>query len=262
MTIEPTSWALLFLLGTSTGVVAGIFGIGGGLLIVPALTILNVPLAQATATSLVGVLLSALSGSARNWWTGQLNPRISVQLALFGIPAAQVGAWLGSRIPETWLIPTFAVLLFGTIFLINLQQKTMVGCEQEQRSSDHSPRITSVARIGLIAGTISGLFGIGGGIIMVPLQMLLIEQPIQAAVTNSLGAMVAIAASGLLQHAWMGHVLWISGLCLGLGGIVGAQMGTRLLPLLPEKLINRLFRLLLLTLALYMTGRSFWVAVG
>jgi uncharacterized membrane protein YfcA len=67
MTAEPTTWALLFLLGTSTGLLAGIFGVGGGLLIVPALTLWGLPLAQATATSLVGVLLSAVSGTVQNW---------------------------------------------------------------------------------------------------------------------------------------------------------------------------------------------------
>jgi len=256
MTAEPTTWALLFLLGTSTGLLAGIFGVGGGLLIVPALTLWGLPLAQATATSLVGVLLSAVSGTVQNWWTGQLNLWASLQLALFGIPAAQLGAWLGSHLPDTWLAPSFAALLFVTIFLINLQQKVVLEPPLEQENSESSPGMKSVARIGLIAGVISGLFGIGGGIVMVPLQMILIGQPMQAAVVNSLGAMVAIAASGLSQHAWKGDVLWLSGLCLGLGGVLGAQVGTRLLPVLPEKLVSRLFKLLLLTLALYMAGRS------
>ncbi len=258
MTAEPTTWLLLFLLGTSTGLLAGIFGVGGGLLIVPALTLWNLPLAQATATSLVGVLLSAISGTMRNWWTGQLNLRASLQLALFGIPAAQLGAWLGSYLPDAWLAPSFAVMLLATIFLINLQQKVLLESPLEQENSKSSLALKSVARIGLIAGVISGLFGTGGGVVMVPLQMLLIAQPIQPAVTNSLGAMVAIAASGLSQHAWKGDVLWISGLFLGLGGIVGAQVGTRLLPVLPEKLVKRLFKLLLLTLAIYMAGRCWF----
>lgn len=256
MTAEPTTWALLFLLGTSTGLLAGIFGVGGGLLIVPALTLWGLPLGQATATSLVGVLLSAVSGTVQNWWTGQLNLWASIQLALFGIPAAQLGAWLGSHLPDTWLAPSFAALLFVTIFLINLQQKVVLQPPLEQENSKSSPSIMSVAKIGLIAGVLSGLFGIGGGIVMVPLQMILIGQPMQAAVVNSLGAMVAISASGLSQHAWNGDVLWLSGLCLGLGGVLGAQVGTRLLPVLPEKLVSRLFKLLLLTLALYMAGRS------
>lgn len=260
MTAEPTTWALLFLLGTSTGVVAGIFGVGGGLLLVPALTLWGIPLAQATATSLVGVLLSAVSGSVQNWWTGQLNLRVSLQLALFGIPAAQFGAWLSSSLPDTLLAPSFSALLLATIFLINLQQQVVLELPLERENAESSQSLKSVARIGLIAGVISGLFGIGGGIIMVPLQMLLMAQPIQAAVSNSLGAMVAISASGLSQHAWRGHVLWTSGLCLGSGGILGAQIGSKLLRILPEKAINRLFRLLLLILALYMTGRSFWFA--
>src|SRR4028119_119057 len=164
MTAEPTTLALLFLLGTSTGLVSGIFGVGGGLLLVPALTLWDIPLAQATATSLVGVLLSAISGSVQNWWTGQLNLRAALQLALFGIPAAQLGAWSGSRLPDAWLTPSFAVLLLVTIFFINLQQKVVLEPPLEPEKSESSTPIKSVARIGLIAGVISGLFGIGGGI--------------------------------------------------------------------------------------------------
>ena len=91
---------------------------------------------------------------------------------------------------------------------------------------------------------------------MVPLQMLFLGEAIKSAVRTSLGAIVAIAISGLVQHTWNGNVLWIPGLCLGLGGIVGAQAGTRLLPRLSEHTVNLLFRLFLIGLAAYMAMRA------
>lgn len=91
---------------------------------------------------------------------------------------------------------------------------------------------------------------------MVPLQMLFLGETIKAAVRTSLGAIVAIAVSGLTQHAWNGNVLWIPGLCLGLGGILGAQFGTRLLPRLPDRTVNLLFRAFLIGLAAYMAVRG------
>lgn len=96
---------------------------------------------------------------------------------------------------------------------------------------------------------------------MVPLQMLLLGETIKAAVRTSLGAIVAIAISGLIQHTLNNNVLWIPGICLGLGGILGAQFGTRLLPRLPDRLVNSLFRAFLIGLAVYMTlrGISAWV---
>ncbi|MCU0526136.1 MAG: sulfite exporter TauE/SafE family protein [Elainella sp. Prado103] len=279
----PLGWILLIGVGLFTGVLSGLLGIGGGLLMVPALTLFGVPLVQATATSLVGVFLSSVSGSLRNLKAKQLNWRVSLLLALFGIGTAQFGAWLGDRLPDGWLSLAFAGLLLFTIYLMNLRQQLQ---NQSDRLSDHSqkaPEINSreqstlqsvdpparsaaplqimpTAGIGLLAGLLSGLFGVGGGVVMVPLQMLFLGEAIKVAVRTSLGAIVAIAISGLLQHAWNGNVLWIPGCCLGLGGVLGAQFGTRLLPRLPDRTVNLLFRSFLIVLAVYMTLRG--IAVG
>jgi len=265
---QPVAWGLLFLLGIGTGAIAGVLGIGGGLLMVPALTFLGISLVKATATSLVGVFLSALSGSVQNWRKGVLNVRDALTLALFGIPTAQLGAWLGDRLPEAWLAFGFALLMVVTIYFMNLKQQLQekqlqekqlqANHLQEETVEDSSPihGLLPVAQIGLLAGVLAGLFGIGGGTVMVPLQMLMLGESIKTAVRTSLGAIVLIGASGLAQHTWNNNVLWLPGLCLGLGGILGAQFGTRLLPRLSDRLVNRLFRLLLVFLAGYMTWKG------
>jgi uncharacterized protein len=259
----PTGWLLLLILGTFTGTLSGLLGIGGGLLMVPALTLFGVPLVQATATSLVGVFLSSVSGSIRNLRMRELDWQVSLVLAAFGIFTAQGGAWLGDRIPDQWLSIAFAGLLLLTIYLMNLRQslKSRQIATSVQLSIVSKPvllppiRFVPTAGIGLLVGLLSGLFGVGGGLVMVPLQMLLLNEPIKSAVRTSLGAIVAIAISALAQHAWNGNVLWIPGLCLGLGGIVGAQIGTRLLPKFPEQTVNLMFQLTLITLAVYMVVR-------
>lgn len=255
---RPESWVLLFFLGTFTGAIAGVLGIGGGLLIVPALTVFRVSLVQAIATSLVGVFLSATSGSVQNWRQRSLNLRDSVGLAIFGIPAAQAGAWLGDRLPEAFLAFSFAALMLLTIYFMDLKQRLKAKQGQtEPIENFSSPRgWLPVVQIGLLAGVLSGLFGIGGGAVMVPLQMLMLEETIKAAVRTSLGAIVPISASGLAQHTWNGNVLWVPGICLGIGGMLGAQFGTRLLPRLSDQQVNLLFRLLLVLLAIYMVWRG------
>lgn len=268
---SPLGWVLLFLVGTVTGTLSGLLGIGGGLLMVPILTLFDLPLVQATATSLIGVLLSALSGSIQNLRTRSLNWRVSGLLALFGIFTAQVGAWLGDRLPDAWLALAFAALLLFTIYLMNLRRQLQ---QREASSLNHptvapgspvpvpvpaptlSLQLPSIAGIGLLAGGLSGLFGVGGGVVMVPLQTLFLNETIKSAVRTSLGAIVPIAISGLAQHAWNGNVLWIPGLCLGLGGIFGAQAGTRLLPKLSDGTVDQLFRLFLIALAVYMAIRG------
>ena len=91
---------------------------------------------------------------------------------------------------------------------------------------------------------------------MVPLQMLLLGIGIKQAVRTSLGAILLISLSGLWRHTLQGNVLWAAGGLLSLGGVLGAQLGSRTLPKLPERQVNRLFRLLLLLMATYTVIRG------
>ena len=272
----PLGWGLLFGFGLFTGTLAGILGIGGGLLNVPALTLAGATTLQAAATSLIGVLLSATSGSLRNLQTGSLNWRVALILGGFGLLSAQVGSWLGANIPDAFLSLGFAVLALTTIYLMGLKRSLSKQAEeagaQRNKESEGSGeagdagearyRFVPTMGIGVVAGLLSGLFGVGGGAVMVPLQMLALNEPIKTAVRTSLGAIVAIASSALIRQSIGGHVLWIPGLCLGAGAIIGAQFGTRLLPKLSSKTITTLFRLLLLGLSSYMTFRGIKALIG
>jgi uncharacterized protein len=83
---------------------------------------------------------------------------------------------------------------------------------------------------------------------------LLLQEPIKRAIQTSLGVIVWTASSATLGHGLQGNVLWIPGLILGLGGLFGAQLSTRLLPKLADGWVNGLFRIFLLISA----GYSFW----
>ncbi len=258
---SPAVEISLFLIGILTGILSGLLGIGGGLLMVPALTLFGVSLVQATATSLVAVFLSAVSGSLQNLRMGDLDKSAALLLAGFGIVTAQVGAWLGDRLLDRTLALGFAGLLIVTIYMMMLKQRLQ---NRESALSEQLPAqentqpslLPRTAGIGILAGLLSGLFGVGGGVVMVPLQMLLLAQPIKIAVRTSLGAIVVIAVSGIVQHSLNSNVLWVPGLCLGIGGIIGAQFGTRLLPKVPDLVVGRMFQMLLLGLAIYMLIRG------
>ncbi|GAB4284467.1 MAG: sulfite exporter TauE/SafE family protein [Oscillatoriaceae cyanobacterium] len=258
------SWLLLFFVGIGTGIASGVLGIGGGLLMVPVLTFGGLAAVQATATSLLAVLLGAISGSIRNHAARELNWVESLGLAVPGIFAGPLGAWVGDRLPDKWLTLSFAVLQLAAIYLMGLRQRL-----QPAPDSDHTatPKTTAigdsqleyilrVGAIGLLAGLLAGLFGVGGGVIMVPLQVLLLKSTIKAAVRSSLGAIVLIAAAALIPHSLSGNVWWQEGIALGSGSIFGAQIGTRLLPYFPATTITLLFRALLLALSFSMIWRA------
>ncbi|KYK00323.1 sulfite exporter TauE/SafE family protein [Microbacterium sp. CH1] len=84
--------------------------------------------------------------------------------------------------------------------------------------------------IGLLAGILSGLFGVGGGTVIVPLLVLLLAFDQRLAAGTSLAAIVPTAAVGVISYAASGSVAWIPALILAAGAVVGAQIGTRLLP--------------------------------
>ena len=247
---SPSGLAWLVVLGMGTGTVAGILGIGGGLLIVPMLTLWPVALVQATATSLFGVMVSAISGSWRNWQQGELNLRRSLLLGFFGLPTAQVGAWLANQVSDRVLAFSFAAFLGGMIVLVAWKKRI----QQNPLSSQNGWQ--GIPPIGLLAGFLSGLFGVGGGAVMVPLQMVALGEPIKSAVRTSLGAIGLVAISGLVRYGLQGNVLWLPGLALALGGLVGAQIGTRVLKQLSSDRVNQAFRALLIVLALYMCWRG------
>ena len=88
------------------------------------------------------------------------------------------------------------------------------------------------------AGILSGLFGVGGGVIMVPLQMLLLGEKIKVAIQTSLGVIILTAISASIGHAVAGNILLTEGLLIGFGGLVGAQFGTRFLPRLSDRVVT------------------------
>jgi len=255
--------------GVFAGILAGFLGIGGGTILVPIMVALGVPAVQAVATSSLAIVVTSLSGSLQNWRMGYLNlPRV----CWLGLPAV-VTAWAGQALanwfPEYGLLAVFGLFLLVNIYLVGLRKQVVA------TSVPQGPAVTvsdqsapgrgntwyshpSVSRllIGGLAGFLAGLFGVGGGVVMVPLQVVWLGEPIKLAVQTSLGAIVIIALAACGWHANSGNVQFATGLMLGLGGLVGAQVSTRFLPRLPDRIVSLMFRSLLGLMAMYF----FWKA--
>lgn len=108
-----------------------------------------------------------------------------------------------------------------------------------ERMIDRGPRayITFVF-IGLLAGLLSGLFGVGGGTVIVPLLVLMLHFDQRLAAGTSLAAIVPTASVGVISYAVSGSVAWIPALILAAGAVVGAQIGTRLLPRISQTVLR------------------------
>ena len=272
---------MLGVAGLFAGILAGFLGIGGGTVIVPLLVALNYAPVQAVATSGLSIVITAISGSIQNWRMGYLSLS---QVAGIGFPAvitAQIGAYLAGIFPPYLLLVTFGLLLWLNIYLIEVRKRLTAKkkAEAEQGENPQLPITNTSATLstssqlphnsnilfhptfakiatGSAAGLLAGLFGVGGGVIMVPLQILLLGESIKTAIQTSLGVIVITAISATVGHAARGNVLWVVGLILGGGGLLGVQVSTRFLPRLPDRIVSLAFRSLLAVLSIYV----FWQA--
>ena len=244
------SWLILLSAGLFSGILAGFLGIGGGTVLVPLQTALGLTPVQAIATSSLAILITATSGSIQNWRMGFISLKQVVYLGLPALFSAQLGVFLANIIPEVILLICFGFLLLANIYLVQLRQHL-----KKENNENKQQKINPIlARIitGGLAGLLAGLFGVGGGVIMVPLQMILLGETIKIAIQTSLGVIVMTAISASIGHAISGNILFFQGLILGFGGLLGAQISTRFLPKLPDRVISISFRILLVSLAIYM----------
>lgn len=224
---------------------------------VPVMVALGLTGVEAVGTSTLAIALIALVGSVQNWRMGFLKLNNVAMLGLPALVTAYLGKELATALPDYALLGIFGLFLLFNIYLIGLKKQVI---SQAQSAESGNPSASTpmrvsptVARLGIggLAGFLAGLFGVGGGVVMVPLQILLLQEPIKAAVQTSLGAIVITGLWACLWHAQAGNVLLATGLILGAAGAIGVQVSTRYLPRLPDQAVTIMFRLLLALLAGY-----------
>ncbi|MBD2134750.1 MULTISPECIES: sulfite exporter TauE/SafE family protein [unclassified Sphaerospermopsis] len=271
--MTPIELLILAFAGIVAGILAGFLGIGGGTVLVPLLISLGNESIQAVATSSLSIVITASAGSIQNWRMGYLDINNVLSMALPALITAQIGVLLANLFPEYLLLFTFGLLLISNIYLVDLRKKIVARKKIEEEGNQAQEVVeennenneTNVHKIqefwhriitGGTGGLLAGLFGVGGGIIMVPLQIVLLNENIKKAIQTSLGVIVITAISATAGHAYSGNVLWLTGAILGFGGLLGVQFSTRFLPKLPDKVVSLAFRSLLAILSIYI----FWKA--
>ena len=240
--------------GLFSGVLAGFLGIGGGTILVPLLVGLGYTPVKAIATSSLAILITSISGSVQNWRMGYLNAKRVIYLGLPALVTAQIGVYLAERFLPYLLLTAFGLLLLLNIYLVELR-KQLTTRNTTPQAHNFNP-VIAIIFTGSAAGILAGLFGVGGGVIMVPLQILLLEETIKVAIQTSLGVIVITAISACVGHTLNGNVLFTEGMLLGIGGLLGAQISTRMLPKLPDEVVSIAFRTMLGILSIYI----FWQA--
>lgn len=264
---------MLLVIGLVIGLVLGLTGAGGSVFAVPLLMLMGgFPMADAVGISLGAVATSTLYGSLRNWLGKKILWTPGVILALTGAVTAPFGKWLGMQAPELWLLVGFNTL--AIIIALRMWLSAMRTPERASvvRAGNFSvepspgllcnlsktgqfelrPRCLSGLLIGgALVGLLSGLFGVGGGFLIVPLLLALSPISMAQAVSTSLIIIAVVSGSGFISHLILNpHLdLWVLVL-VGFGGLLGMMTGQAISHKIANATLQKVFSICLIAVSI------------
>jgi uncharacterized membrane protein YfcA len=232
-------------IGAGAGLLSGLFGIGGGIIIVPALlTMLSMERRLAHGTSLAATVPVALASFVTYSVGGNVDWPVAACLAAGAIVGAIVGTHLLQIIPKTPLTIIFIVVILLTAV------RLVASGEALGREGLTVPGVLALIAIGFVTGTLSGLLGIGGGIVMVPAMVVLFSMPPVLAKGTSVAVIVPSAIVGTLRNRANDNVNLRVGAAIGVSGVVSAVIGSLIAGSLSASFSNAMFAVLLVIVAI------------
>lgn len=280
------------LAGVFVGVMSGLLGVGGGTIMVPIFRLAfgMSPLAS-TATSLFAIIPTSISGVVAHTRAKTCVPKLGLALGVGGAVMAPVGVWLASVSPG-WLVICVAAVVIG--FSAFKMFKKAVKCASVPRAGQAGGNAQAAAGassaasagsgaesanpgaassqpvlsrkqylqgacIGLVAGLTSGYVGVGGGFIMVPLMLAILDIPMSLASGTSLIAIMILAIPGVIEQGLLGNIDYLAGIAIVVGSIPGALVGARLVRVVPERQLRFIFGGFLLVAAVMLMLNEFGI---
>jgi uncharacterized membrane protein YfcA len=234
---EPWRTLLTLVAGLVTGVLSGMFGIGGAVVSNPAIRSLGASPIQSVGSTLPSILPSAISGALRYHRDGLLRLRVVGWTGFAGAGAAVGGSVLTTAVPDARALTiSIAALMVYTAIRTGRAARIDAVAPADEREMASELVEPPPARdgwvllvtIGLVAGLFSGLLGIGGGLLMVPAFTALVRLPLKETLGTSLACVGIIAVPGMVTHAVLGHIDWGFAIPLSIAVIPGARVGAGL----------------------------------
>jgi len=248
----------LILVGAAAGVFAGLFGIGGGIVIVPALILFaGFSLVKATGTSLAAILLPVgILGVVAYYKAKVIDLRASAFIAAGLLTSVVIGAWLANTLPVDIMRRFFALFclyvswnFIDPVRRVRQLRGREVAPKPEPETNPRPPALPLVG-IGALAGVMAGMFGIGGGNVIVPLLTLGLRYPPKRAIATSLGAILfPFGLPGVFYYHRAGTLDLGAAAWIALGLFVGTVFGARITISLPSRTVKFLYGLFLIFVA-------------
>jgi uncharacterized membrane protein YfcA len=246
---------LILGLGGIVGILSGMFGVGGGFLITPLLFFIGIPPAVAVATGVNQVVASSVSGVLAHLKRKTVDLRMGMVLLGGGLVGSVIGVWIFnwmSALGQIDLLVELSYVLFlGIIGILmfreslnallrarkpnaprrRLHQHSWVHklpLKLKFRTSGLYISVIPPILVGLLVGVMAAIMGVGGGFLMVPAMIYILGMPTKVVVGTSLFQIIFVTGFTTVMHATTNQsVDLVLGFFLMLGGVVGAQLGTR-----------------------------------
>jgi hypothetical protein len=251
-------YLILLLIGSVAGVLSGLFGIGGGVVIVPSLIyFLGFSLTKANGTSLAALLMPVGIFAVLTYWkAGYLRVKTSALIALGIVIGVIFGSKIAFSLPASTLKQLYGIFLIyvsiqftGIYEIIRIKLLKLPPSESHPENENYN--IFAMIALGIFAGVLSGLFGIGGGLIIVPALIGIFHYPTKLATAASLGALLLpVGLPGVILYYDAGQLDIITAAIVALGIVIGSIVGAKIAINLPSKVVKQYFGAFLMLVAI------------
>jgi len=254
------SYFFAIVVGIITGIITSLIGASGVMVIVPALTMLfHVNTHAAIGTSLFVDVIASLTVSYNYFKNGNVDLRAGAWIAVSSIVGAQLGAMFASQINEGFLSSLFGIfLLISGIMMLGRSGKKEGDTEKEAekrtlRFKKRWQQIVLAVIVGIGIGIISGIFGAGGGVMILLALIIIMSYPLHKAIGTSTLIMSMTALSSTIGYAVRGNINLILGCFLAIGAVAGGTVGSFYANKVNEKTLQKIVSAVFICLGGMMT---------
>ena len=213
----------LILLGFTAGVLGSMIGVGGGIIVVPALTFLGFPPTVAASNSLFAALSNSIASTISYSRQKRIEFSLGLKLGLLTIPGTVLGAIISTDDSPDLFKFLFGFVLIASAAYIFLRKKI----EDKEKILSKQMMVFAIGA-SFFAGIISSFFGVGGGIIFVPLMVVGMGMTMKRAAPTSQLILLFASLSGVIVHSILGHPDFLQAGFLAIGAFIGGLIGARL----------------------------------
>jgi len=250
---DPVLWSLP-VIGLIGGFLSGLLGLGGGVILLPLMTLVGkVPFKLATGTTLIHVFLAALTGMFLHYREGMVDFKAGFLLGGLGILGGLLGSLLSAWLSVRFLEVVFLLVVALSMVLLFVPLKLK---EMNYVKGGFNKLLGSA--IGFGVGILTGLLGVGGGFVMIPLMTYLLNIPFRITIGTSL-LIILISSAGTLGAKYeVGHIdLSIAAMVVS-GGVMGAWVGASISRRVPVRFLRFILFSTLVVIFIAMGYKTFF----